>query len=133
MKTFCCKAEYVRRGRASYECGKCHSDVSMELFLRIDADGRAESIKKQKGEIVKLSVKQKEVILFMRKSGREIFISQGSTSCGWRGESKLRITMPTFWKLNNMKLIEEGSVYREGNQATTYYRLSSRGQNVKIK
>jgi len=33
MKTLCCGDNFIRIGRASYKCGKCDKDVSMEAIL----------------------------------------------------------------------------------------------------
>jgi len=34
-KTTCCKASWVRKGRANYRCVKCDKDITLDLvFLR---------------------------------------------------------------------------------------------------
>jgi hypothetical protein len=33
VKTWCCKSDYIRLSRASYNCAKCEKDVSFEYFV----------------------------------------------------------------------------------------------------
>ncbi len=60
LRTLCCNAEYVRKGRADYECSHCKTDVSMEFVFLMDAimNGnkmKAPSVAELKEEIKKFS------------------------------------------------------------------------------
>jgi tRNA(Ile2) C34 agmatinyltransferase TiaS len=55
VKTVCCESTWHRKSRANYRCNKCGRDVTLEIFLLVQAVEEAETLKsvKQKPKSIK--------------------------------------------------------------------------------
>lgn len=51
LKTTCCHADFVRVGRARYECEKCKKDVSLEFVFLVELfSDKLNGVKEKKKE-----------------------------------------------------------------------------------
>jgi len=44
LVTFCCGANYIRKGRARYICDDCREDRSIEFIMMIDSQEKADRL-----------------------------------------------------------------------------------------
>lgn len=49
IKTLCCNAVPIRKGRADYRCSICGKDVTLELYFIYESQSKKESNNKRQG------------------------------------------------------------------------------------
>lgn len=79
---------------------------------------------------MKLSKTQKEVIRFMRETGREIYHSSGlNSSCGFSGGG-VKMSLATFYVLDNIGIIEK--IHKPERSLLIYYQLTELGKTIQL-
>ena len=65
LVTFCCGANYIRKGRARYVCDDCKEDRSIEFIMMIDSQEKADRLEQWR----QAAINSKEALEAKRKLG----------------------------------------------------------------